>query len=153
MGVRYAVGINSIQMRAIRYCLMQPGLSIPKISILCGGPDWPTSVLCGILGVPLKEAMIGTSPVLVLYLAYTVMAGAFTLKLGSDLRVVCSGSRRPRTAVAAAAAVAAAGHGLREPRRDQLLGDGQRGDPRRRDDLHVLHLLRGGVLHGGHRRE
>ena len=84
VGVRYAVGINSIQMRAIRYCLMQPGLSIPKISILCGGPDWPTSVLCGILGVPLKEAMIGTSPVLVLYLAYTVMAGAFTLKLSSD---------------------------------------------------------------------
>ena len=84
VGVRYAVGINSIQMRAIRYCLMQPGLSIPKIAILCGGPDWPTSVLCGILGVPLKEAIIGTAPVLPLYLAYTVMAGAFTLKLSSD---------------------------------------------------------------------
>jgi len=84
VGVRYAVGINSIQMRAIRYCLMQPGLSIPKIAILCGGPDWPTSVLCGILGVPLKEAMVGTSPVLVLYLAYTVMAGELTLKIRSE---------------------------------------------------------------------
>lgn len=69
-------------MRAIRYCLMQKGLSPAKIAILCGGPDWPTSVLCGILRVPLHEALIGTAPVLVLYLAYTVLAGAFTLKSG-----------------------------------------------------------------------
>jgi hypothetical protein len=82
VGVRYAVGINSLQMRAIRYCLMQKGLNPAKIAILCGGPDWPTSVLCGILRVPLHEAMIGTSPVLVLYLGYTVLAGAFTLKTG-----------------------------------------------------------------------
>jgi hypothetical protein len=82
--VRYAVGINSLQMRAIRYCLMQPGLSPAKVAILCGGPDWPTSVLCGILRVPLHEALIGTSPVLVLYLAYTALAGAFTLKTGGE---------------------------------------------------------------------
>mgnify|MGYP004039737955 CR=1 FL=1 len=84
VSVRYAVGINSLQMRAIRYCLMQPGLSPAKVAILCGGPDWPTSVLCGILRVPLHEAMIGTSPVLVLYLAYTALAGAFTLKTGGE---------------------------------------------------------------------
>ena len=84
VSVRYAVGINSLQMRAIRYCLMQPGLSPAKVAILCGGPDWPTSVLCGILRVPLHEALIGTSPVLVLYLCYTVLAGAFTLKTGGD---------------------------------------------------------------------
>jgi len=40
VGVRYAVGVNSVQMRAIRYCLMQPGFTAPKIAILCGGPDW-----------------------------------------------------------------------------------------------------------------
>jgi hypothetical protein len=84
VSVRYAVGINSLQMRAIRYCLMQPGLSPAKVAILCGGPDWPTSVLCGILRVPLHEALIGTSPVLVLYLAYTALAGAFTLKTGGE---------------------------------------------------------------------
>ena len=82
VGVRYVVGINSKQMRAIRYCLMQPGLNPAKVAILCGGPDWPTSVLCGILRVPLHESMIGTAPVLVLYLTYTVMAGAFMLKTG-----------------------------------------------------------------------
>ena len=84
VGVRYTVGINSKQMRAIRYCLMQPGLSPAKVAILCGGPDWPTSVLCGILRVPLYESLLGTSPVLVLYLAYTVLAGAFTLKTGGS---------------------------------------------------------------------
>ena len=84
VGVRYTVGINSKQMRAIRYCLMQPGFSPAKIAILCGGPDWPTSVLCGILRVPLYESVIGTSPVLVLYLAYTVLAGAFMLKTGGS---------------------------------------------------------------------
>lgn len=82
VAVRYAVGINSLQMRAIRYCLMQPGLNPAKIAILCGGPDWPTSVLCGILRVPLAEAMIGTAPVIVLYLGFTVLAGAFQLKIG-----------------------------------------------------------------------
>jgi len=40
VGVRYAVGVNSVQMRAIRYCLLQPGFSAAKIAILCGGPDW-----------------------------------------------------------------------------------------------------------------
>lgn len=84
VGVRYTVGINSVQMRAIRYCLMQPGLSPAKVAILCGGPDWPTSVLCGILRVPLYESVLGTSPVLVLYLAYTVLAGAFMLKTGGS---------------------------------------------------------------------
>ena len=84
VGVRYTVGINSKQMRAIRYCLMQPGFSPAKVAILCGGPDWPTSVLCGILRVPLYESVLGTSPVLVLYLAYTVLAGAFMLKTNGE---------------------------------------------------------------------
>ena len=84
VGVRYTVGINSVQMRAIRYCLMQPGFSPAKVAILCGGPDWPTSVLCGILRVPLYESVLGTSPVLVLYLAYTVLAGAFMLKTNGE---------------------------------------------------------------------
>jgi hypothetical protein len=84
VGVRYAVGINSLQMRAIRVCLMQKGLSPAKIAILCGGPDWPTSVLCGILRIPLHESLIGTAPVLVLYLGFTTLAGAFQIKMGGS---------------------------------------------------------------------
>lgn len=81
--IRHMCGINSLQMRAIRYCLEQKGFSVAKIAILCGGPDWPTSVLCGILKLDLLQIMIGTSPVLVLYLGYTTIAGALQLKIGS----------------------------------------------------------------------
>lgn len=44
VGVRAIVGPNSQQMKAVRYLLSRPGLTIAKASILCGGPDWPTSV-------------------------------------------------------------------------------------------------------------
>ena len=81
--IRYTVGINSLQMRAIRYCLEQKGFSREKIAILCGGPDWPTSVLCGILKLSVIQMSIGTSPVLILYLGYTTVAGALQLKVGS----------------------------------------------------------------------
>lgn len=87
VSIRHMCGINSLQMRAIRYCLEQKGFSVAKIAILCGGPDWPTSVLCGILKLDLLQIMIGTSPVLVLYLGYTTIAGALQLKIGS-----CDGS-------------------------------------------------------------
>ena len=83
VSIRHMCGINSLQMRAIRYCLEQKGFSVAKIAILCGGPDWPTSVLCGILKLDLLQIMIGTSPVLVLYLGYTTVAGALQLKIGS----------------------------------------------------------------------
>ena len=81
--IRHTVGINSLQMRAIRYCLEQKGFSIPKIAILCGGPDWPTSVLCGILRLSLFQCILGTAPVLILFLGYTTVAGALQLKVGA----------------------------------------------------------------------
>ena len=44
VAVRAAVGINSPTVKAIRFILTQPGMSVGKVMILCGGPDWPTSV-------------------------------------------------------------------------------------------------------------
>ena len=46
------------------------------VTILVGGPDWPTSVLCGILGLDLLPILLGTLPVFLLILP-TVMGGAF----------------------------------------------------------------------------
>jgi len=78
--VRKTLAVNSVTLRAIRYCIDQPGLSPAKVAILCGGPDWPTSVLCGVLRLPLIQIMIGTTPVLVLYIAESVLAAGFQLK-------------------------------------------------------------------------
>jgi predicted membrane protein len=50
-----------------------------KIGILCGGPDWPTSVLTGLLKCNLAEMMIGTLPMIFLIIP-TVLTGAFFLK-------------------------------------------------------------------------
>lgn len=48
-----------------------------KIGILCGGPDWPTSVLCGIMRLELIPILIGTFPVFFLIIP-TVITGALT---------------------------------------------------------------------------
>ena len=64
--VRQSVGVNSTLMKAMRLVLSQDGLSVPKVAILIGGPDWPTSVLCGILRLSLPQIMLGTVPVVFL---------------------------------------------------------------------------------------
>ena len=40
VAVRKLVGVNSISIRAIRKVLEVPGLSVAKVAILIGGPDW-----------------------------------------------------------------------------------------------------------------
>ena len=80
--VRSLVGVNSLTIRAIKYILQQPGipfLDIRKVSILCGGPDWPVSVLTGILGMNPISMLLGSVPV-ILVIAATCLAGAFELK-------------------------------------------------------------------------
>lgn len=75
--IRQLVGINTGLIRAMKLCLNERGLGIAKISILCGGPDWPTSVLCGIMDLPLIPVLVGTLPVAALVVP-TVLAGSFT---------------------------------------------------------------------------
>lgn len=79
--VRSMVGINTLTIRAIRYLLSQKGMSFAKVCILCGGPDWPTSVLTGILHLQLSEMLLGTLPVIFL-IAPCCLAGAVITKAG-----------------------------------------------------------------------
>ena len=44
--------------------------------ILCGGPDWPTSVLCGLLGANVWQMVLGLTP-MIFFVAPSVAAGAF----------------------------------------------------------------------------
>lgn len=76
VAVRKIVGINSGLIKASKIILSKPGISVDKVSILVGGPDWPTSVLCGILHLDLLPILIGTLPVVVIC-APTSLMGAF----------------------------------------------------------------------------
>lgn len=77
--VKAACGVQTPFIRAVELILKRPGLSMGKIGILCGGPDWPTSVLTGLLKCDLKEMMLGTLPMILLIIP-TVLTGAFFLK-------------------------------------------------------------------------
>jgi len=78
--VRSTVGVNSRLIKAIRLILERPGISLAKVSVLCGGPDWPTAVLCGILRADLIQMLLGLSPIFLLTVP-TSMAGAFQLRV------------------------------------------------------------------------
>ena len=78
VAVRSAVSINSMLMRAIKFILSGP-VDIASVCILCGGPDWPTSVTTGILGLSLVQMLKGSLPVFFVILP-TCMAGALQLR-------------------------------------------------------------------------
>uniref|UniRef100_A0A7S2NPG3 Uncharacterized protein n=1 Tax=Haptolina brevifila TaxID=156173 RepID=A0A7S2NPG3_9EUKA len=77
--VKAMVGVNTDLIKSIRKILEQPGLSLAKVSILCGGPDWPTAVLCGILGLEVRQMLIGLLPIFMLTIP-TSLSGAFELR-------------------------------------------------------------------------
>lgn len=84
-----AVGVHTAFIRGVEKILGEEGLSIGKIAILCGGPDWPTSVLCGLLKLDLMPIMIGTTPIIFL-IAPTVLTGAFSLKDDEQYNMIAS---------------------------------------------------------------
>jgi hypothetical protein len=76
VSVRQFVGVNSTLMKAMRLLLSRQGLNVPKVAVLIGGPDWPTSVLCGILRLDLFQIVLGTTPVVFLIFP-TCVTGTF----------------------------------------------------------------------------
>ena len=77
VSIRKVVGINSNLIKAMRLILRQKGFSPDKVTILVGGPDWPTSVLCGIMNLDLLPILVGTLPVIFLIMP-TLLTGSFT---------------------------------------------------------------------------
>eukprot|EP00511_Aplanochytrium_stocchinoi_P012114 CAMPEP_0204878508 /NCGR_PEP_ID=MMETSP1348-20121228/48790_1 /ASSEMBLY_ACC=CAM_ASM_000700 /TAXON_ID=215587 /ORGANISM="Aplanochytrium stocchinoi, Strain GSBS06" /LENGTH=337 /DNA_ID=CAMNT_0052035507 /DNA_START=896 /DNA_END=1909 /DNA_ORIENTATION=+ len=63
----------------MRKIMEVPGWSIPKVAVLVGGPDWPTSVLTGIMRLKLRQMLLGSLPVLVTIVPVS-FAGAALLK-------------------------------------------------------------------------
>jgi hypothetical protein len=81
VAIRQMVGVNSVMIRTMKVILSKPGLSMDKCAILVGGPDWPTSVLCGIMGLDLLPILVGTLPVISL-ITPTVLSGVLVYLSG-----------------------------------------------------------------------
>jgi len=82
--IRATVGVHKPMIRAIEIVLRRPGLPFGKVAILCGGPDWPTSVLAGVLRLSLFQMLMGTLPV-IFSLAPGSLTGSFSLKKDDEL--------------------------------------------------------------------
>eukprot|EP00929_Paragymnodinium_shiwhaense_P060207 TRINITY_DN30092_c0_g1_i1.p1 TRINITY_DN30092_c0_g1~~TRINITY_DN30092_c0_g1_i1.p1 ORF type:complete len:887 (+),score=182.53 TRINITY_DN30092_c0_g1_i1:108-2768(+) len=78
--IRQLVGCHSVSIRAIEKILRKPGLTVEKVCILCGGPDWPTSVLTGILRLDVVQMTIGTLPCLLLIIPCVLGGASLTEK-------------------------------------------------------------------------
>mmetsp|Transcript_44313 Transcript_44313/g.77770 ORF Transcript_44313/g.77770 Transcript_44313/m.77770 type:complete len:1232 (-) Transcript_44313:145-3840(-) len=77
--VRSLCGVHKPFIRTIECVLSKPGLSMGKVAILCGGPDWPTSVLAGILKLSVLQCELGTLPI-IFFIAPFSLSGSFYLK-------------------------------------------------------------------------
>lgn len=73
--IQQLIAVDKVPTRAIERILKSRGLNSGKVAILIGGPDWPTSVTCGIIRVNIPQMLLGTLPVIVL-LAPCCLAGA-----------------------------------------------------------------------------
>ena len=77
--IRAAVAVNAPVMRAISVMMSEPRLTPGKVAMLVGGPDWPTSVMMGLLGMRLGPMLAGTTPIICL-IAPLTMCGAFMIR-------------------------------------------------------------------------
>jgi len=79
VAVKKFIGVQTQFMKSLRFMLTRPGASFGKMATLTFGPDWPTSVLTGILDMPLVSMLVGTLPVVVVIVPCCV-SFAFLLK-------------------------------------------------------------------------
>eukprot|EP00440_Ansanella_granifera_P021876 gb/GFBE01023750.1/.p1 GENE.gb/GFBE01023750.1/~~gb/GFBE01023750.1/.p1 ORF type:complete len:982 (+),score=172.63 gb/GFBE01023750.1/:1-2946(+) len=82
--LRRQLGVHKVPIRCMEAVMKQPGMTWGKVAILCGGPDWPTSVLAGFLQLSLVECEIGTLPV-IMFIAPCGLSGSFYLKIGTSV--------------------------------------------------------------------
>mmetsp|Transcript_117893 Transcript_117893/g.186743 ORF Transcript_117893/g.186743 Transcript_117893/m.186743 type:complete len:1123 (-) Transcript_117893:235-3603(-) len=78
--IQQLIGVDKVPTRAIEKILRERGLTLGKVSVLVGGPDWPTSVTCGILRLSVPQMLLGTAPVFFVS-SPCVLAGAFLARV------------------------------------------------------------------------
>ena len=111
IGVRAACQVNSTFIRAARFVLVQPGCTFGKTMILCGGPDWPTSVLTGILRLSVLKMLLGSAPVVIIIVpccmlgACMVMANRPGWEIITQLVALLAGAAQLAASLAFAAVI------------------------------------------------
>jgi hypothetical protein len=103
--VQQFVGVDKVFTRAMEMVLKSSGFNLGKISLLVAGPDFPVSMLCGILKISIPQMIVGTLPVILVSIIPQTLVGALLTKDGGDSEVWGMVS----TAVTAFAAVCQAG--------------------------------------------
>jgi hypothetical protein len=78
--VQQLIGVDKVFTRAIETILSRKGLAPGKVAILVGGPDWPTSVTCGVLKLNIPQMLLGTLPVSIVSVAPQTLMGAMLTK-------------------------------------------------------------------------
>jgi len=81
--VKKMIGVQTPVMKAVRHVLGQP-FTFDKVCILVTGPDWPVSVLTGVLDLKLLPMLLGSLPVIVL-VAPAVVSGAFMVRYSATV--------------------------------------------------------------------
>lgn len=79
VAIRQSCGVHKPGIRAVESLMQKPGLSWGKCMVFSGCPDWPTSVLAGILKLPLLQCLLGALPVIPVIIPMT-LTGAFYLR-------------------------------------------------------------------------
>lgn len=89
--IRMMVGIHTVPTRATE-AILRGSAVFPKVCILLGGPDWPTSVLCGILHLSLWRILLQTTPVILQSVGPSALFGSASYVIqdaGTRLTAIC----------------------------------------------------------------
>jgi hypothetical protein len=78
--VQQFVGVTKVGVLATEAVLKEKGFKLFKVCILVAGPDFPTSVLCGILQLNIPQMLLGTSPVIMVSIIPQTLVGVLLTK-------------------------------------------------------------------------
>jgi hypothetical protein len=78
--VQQFVGVTKVGVLATEAVLKEEGFKLFKMCILVAGPDFPTSVLCGILQLSIPQMLLGTSPVILVSIIPQTLVGVLLTK-------------------------------------------------------------------------
>lgn len=83
--VQRLVAVDRVFTRAMEMILSRRGLGLGKVCILVAGPDFPTSVLCGILKLNIPQMLLGTTPVILVSIIPQVCVGVMLASRSDDI--------------------------------------------------------------------